>query len=356
MRTRNLLLAALLAALFLLAVVHALLPALALHYLNRQMAVMGDYTGHVESLELGLLRGAATLGDLRIEARAERIEVPILVAPRIAIDLNWGESWRRRGLVAEIHLQEPTFNYLADVELGEPPPPDAPDWRTSLREAFPVTLSEVRVDDGTFSYRLYGSDPPIHLRVTALALEVHNLTNASRRDDKRFADFRATGTVQQSGALEASGRIDPLSDLDFELKARVTGLQLTSLNDLTRAYGNFDFAAGTGDVVVEVDIADRNLDGYVKPLLHEASIFNVEQDVKNDDKGVFRAAWEALVGAARRITENPEQDQFATEVPLRGRLGDAETSPLQAFLAILRNGFIEAFTARYGRESGTADQ
>ncbi|MFT8007416.1 hypothetical protein, partial [Salmonella enterica] len=76
----------------------------------------------------------------------------------------------------------------------------------------------------------------------------------------------------------------------------VTGVPLKQLNDLSRAYGKFDFAGGTGDLVVEVEASNSQLDGYIKPLLRNVDIFDYEQDVANEDKGFFRGLWEAVVG------------------------------------------------------------
>ena len=42
-------------------------------------------------------------------------------------------------------------------------------------------------------------------------------------------------------------------------------------------------------------------------------------------------------------------DQFATRVELSGTTKETDVSPFQAFVAILRNAFVEAFTARFER-------
>lgn len=350
-RLPRILLWVLLALALILVLVHFALPPLALSYINRQMEDMGDYRGEVQTLDLAWWRGAATLGGVRIETQDERIQVPMLDARSVDVDIRLSELWRTRGIVGTITVHEPEINYIADVDVGDPPDPDAPDWRTEIQEMMPVNFEEVRIVNGQASYRLYGTEPPIHLYVTGLDASVRNLSNRPQPDQGRVADFEATGRAMDEGRVELSGRIDPLSDLDFDVQARITDVPLTSLNEVTEAYGNFDFVEGWGDVVVELEAQNRRVDGYIRPILRDASIFDLDEIIEDEDKGFLRGAWEALVGASRRLLENPEEDQFATEVELSGELDDTDVSPFQAFLAMLQNAFVEAFTADYGRET-----
>ncbi|KJZ35132.1 hypothetical protein VC35_27625 [Pseudomonas fluorescens] len=78
-------------------------------------------------------------------------------------------------------------------------------------------------------------------------------------------------------------------------------------------------------------------------------MFNWQQDVENKDKGLFRSIWEALVGSTETVLKNQGKNQFATRVELKGNVHQQDVSAFQAFLQILRNGFIPAFTARCER-------
>ncbi|UVJ46696.1 hypothetical protein NVV94_06700 [Pseudomonas sp. LS1212] len=49
------------------------------------------------------------------------------------------------------------------------------------------------------------------------------------------------------------------------------------------------------------------------------------------------------------------KNQFATRVELRGNVHQSDISGLQAFFQILRNGFIQAFNARYEQPPPKAD-
>ena len=126
-------------------------------------------------------------------------------------------------------------------------------------------------------------------------------------------------------------------------------IDLTRFNDFARAYGRFDFKRGNGDLVIEAQAENAQLNGYIKPLLRDVEVFDWEQDVEDEDKGVLRSLWEAIVGGSETLLKNQRRDQFATRVELSGSVHDQQTSAFQAFIAILRNGFVEAFTPRYER-------
>ncbi|MNP57883.1 hypothetical protein D3C76_1527500 [compost metagenome] len=69
--------------------------------------------------------------------------------------------------------------------------------------------------------------------------------------------------------------------------------------------------------------------------------------MENKNKGLFRSVWEALVGGTETVLKNQGKNQFATRVELRGNVHQRDISAFEAFLQILRNGFIQAFNARY---------
>lgn len=341
-----------------LVVLRLALTPLALSLINEQLRDAGDFRGHVDGLDLSLLRGEARLRDIRIEPKLERIELPIFQARGVSVNVEWTALLRGRGLVGSLFLDSPVVNYIGDVDLSVPPEEPAPaepepDWREKLERMFPVTFDEILIRNGRFSYRLYGTEPPVHAYVTGFDGFVRNLTNEPGRKG-RFAEFRGTGMVMEQGLAEVSGSIDPLSELDFMLHLRVLGMALTSLNPMTRAFAKFDFRAGTGDFVLDIDINDGQVDGYIKPLLHDADIFQFEQDVENENKGLLRGLWEGALGLVTEAAENQPEGQFASEIHLTGNIFEegADQSPVQALMAILQNGFVEAFSPTFEQEAG----
>ncbi|WP_019341638.1 DUF748 domain-containing protein [Stutzerimonas stutzeri] len=336
-----------------LLVVHLALPYVVLNYLNGKLADMGDYRGHIEDVDLAWWRGAYRIDDLLIEKKNQQVQAPLFTADAIDIGLSWGALWEDQALVGEITLEQPHLNFVDGEEKESSQTGDGVDWRDRLNELMPFTLNELKVVDGQVSFRNFQADPPVHVYASAVNASLFNLTNTADQKQGRVARFEGNAKFFNQAPMEARAQFDPYTDWeDFQFSLRVTDVDLTKLNDFSNAYGSFDFADGTGDLVIEAEANDAQLDGYIKPLLRNVEVFNFEQDIKNEDKGFFRGIWEAVVGGGEEVLQNQRKEQFATRVELNGSTRNADVSPFQAFIAILRNAFVEAFSARFERSLG----
>jgi len=335
----------------LLLILHLALPHLVLNYLNDKMADMGDYRGQVEDVDLAWWRGAYRVEGVLIEKKDKQVPAPLFSAPAIDIAVSWGALWHEREVVAEVEFQEPRLNFVDGGDKAESQTGGGVDWRQKLEEMIPITLNEVRVVNGQIAFRNFTADPPVNVYANEVNASVQNLTTvAEQGSEGRVANLDGTAKLFNQAPLEARAAFDPLGKWEnFELELRITGVQLTKLNDFSLAYGHFDFKEGTGDLVLEVEATNSQLSGYIKPLLRDVQVFDYEQDIANKEKGFFQGIWEAVVGTSEDILKNKEKNQFATRVELSGNIKDADVSPFQAFLAILRNGFVEAFSARFER-------
>lgn len=327
---------------------HLALPWLVRDYLNRQLADMGDYRGHIEDVDLALWRGAYRLEGITIVKTGNRVPAPLLDAPALDLAISWRALWQDQALVGRARFERPRVTFVDSDDR-----PDASqvgagtDWRAQLEQLLPITLNEVLVHDGRLDFRNFSSEPPVHLRAEALNGRVTNLTNTAEATGSRIARFEADAQAL-GGNLHASAAFDPLGDLrNFDFHLKIIGVVLPRLNDFARAYANLDIAEGTGDLVIEASARDGQLDGYIKPLLKNVEIFTWKQDVERSSDSIFTAAWEALAGGLETLFKNQRQNQFATRVPLSGSVDNSETGKWRALLAILRNAFVEAFSARF---------
>jgi len=333
-----------------LIVLHTALPHLVRNYLNDKMADMSDYRGQVEDVDLAWWRGAYRLDGLLIEKKDKQVQAPLLDAPLIDIAVSWRELWRNQAVVAVVVFEQPKLNFVDGGERGESQTGDGVDWRDQLEALLPITLNEIRVVDGQLSFRNFTAEPPVHVYASAVDASLYNLTNSADAKGERVATFEGTAKLFNQAPMEARAHFDPFTDWEnFQVSLRMTDLDLTKLNDFSNAYGSFDFAKGSGDLVLEVEAKDSQLGGYIKPLLHNVEVFNFRQDIEAEDKGFFRGLWEAVVGGTEEVLQNQRKDQFATRIELSGSTRSADVSPFQAFIAILRNAFVQAFTARFER-------
>lgn len=346
----------LLGVLLLLVCLHLALPLLVRDYLNDKLADMGDYRGQITDVDLAWWRGAYTINGLNIVKTAGKVPVPFLEAPLIDLSVSWRSLWNDHAVVAEVDFVRPQLNFVDGGNKQTSQTGRGTDWRQQLEKLLPITLNEVRIDNGTLTFRNFTSTPPVNLKATRLDASIRNLTNVQDLKGRRDARFEGKARLLGDASVESSATFDPFSDFDdFQFRLRATGIQLRQLNDFASAYGKFDFNAGHGDLVIEAEAQKGRLHGYIKPLLRDVDVFNWQQDVKNEDKGFFRSIWEALVGGSETVLKNQRKNQFATRVELSGSVHKSDISAFEAFLQILRNGFIQAFNARYEQAPPKSD-
>ena len=335
----------------LLVVLHFSLSYLVRNMLNENMREMGDYTGQVEDVDIFWWKGAYRIDNLGIQKIVGDVQAPFFLAPRIDIEISWRSLWYDRALVARVRFTDPELNFIdSDIEEDRQTGGGV-DWRERLRQQILMEIDELQIVNGTLAFRNFTSDPQVNVYANNVNVTVYNLSTARDLEGTRDASMEGTADFLGHAPIEVEAAFDPLVRMeDFEFRFRVSEVDLTELNDFASAYGNFDFNAGNGELVIEADAQESQLSGYIKPLLRNVEIFSFEDDMLDDDKSFLRGVWEALIGASGAVVKNRSRDQIATRVNLSGSLEDANVSPLQAFFGILRNGFIEAFNSGFERE------
>lgn len=321
------------------------LPSIVKNYLNRKMDRMGEYHGQVADVGIHLWRGAYSLEGLRIDKVSGKVPVPLFSAQHIDISLSW-HALSHGVLRGKVELDRASLNFVDGGGKAEGQTGKGVDWRQQLEHMVPIRLDELTVRDSQISFHNFVSHPPVDLTMTDVNGTVTNLSNAERRGGRRVADLQVTAKVLQSAPLDGKASFDPLAakQVDFTFALRVTDIELKRLNDFARAYAKLDFAGGHGDFVMQLDARDGQLDGYAKPLLHDVQIFSWKQDVEEEHKNPLHVAYEAIAQGITDIFKNHDKDQFATRVPIRGRLDDKKISTWAAIVGVLHNAFVKAYT------------
>lgn len=327
---------------------HIALPWLLRDYLNERLAHMGDYRGQINDVDLALWRGAYRINGLNIAKLNGKVPVPLLEAPAIDLAISWRALWETRTVVAEVAFERPQLTFVDGGTAANSQTGEGVDWRAQLRGLLPIHINEIRVLDGTLAFRNFTAKPPVDLQASEINGHILNLSNVSVADSPRPASLQATAKMFEQAPVQASANFDPLGQLDdFDLRLRITDIQLKQLNSFSRAYAGFDFSAGQGDFVMELDARQGKLKGYAKPLLRDMEVFDWQQDVVAKDKNFFAGIWEALVGSSSWALKNQRKDQFATRINIEGDLKAYDVSRWQAFQAILRNAFVRALDSRF---------
>jgi hypothetical protein len=335
----------LLIAVALLLAARLALPYVVKNYLNDKMDRMGDYHGQIADIDIHLWRGAYSIDGLRIDKVDGKVPVPFFAATTTDIAISWRALTHGtlRGRVAFDHA---SVNFVDGQDKAPSQAGKGVDWRAQLEMLLPIRLDEVTVHDSKVTFHNFVSKPKVDVAMTDVDATVVNLTNADRSQGRRVADLDATAKVLGEAPLMAKASFDPLQRklADFTFILRIRDIQLQRLNELARAYAKLDFAGGHGTFVMELEARDGRLDGYAKPLLHDVKIFSWKQDVEEQGKNPLRLAWEAVAQGVTSLFKNQAKDQFATRVPISGRIDDKDVGAWKAIVNVLHNAFVKAYT------------
>lgn len=329
-----------------LVAVRAALPWWVHDTINKKLADMGEYRGHVSDVNLHLWRGAYELIDLEIVSKNESLAVPFFHVEDIDLSISWRALFRG-AVVAEVTFGGPTLAFVDTPEETDQTGKGT-DWQDALQRIVPIKINQLHIHEGVIQFRNFHSEPPVDLRITQVEGTIRDLNNVHRQSGSQPADMSIAGLMLGQSPIELSGQLDPLGDFrDFHFLLKITEIELVRLNDLAEAYGNFDFHSGSGDFFMELKAEDGQLQGYAKPLLDNVDIVELEEDLKD---GILSATWEALVGVVSTIFRNQPKDRIASQINISGNLDESEVSVWQAFTSILRNAFVEAYEARFGEQ------
>ncbi|RBP85741.1 DUF748 domain-containing protein [Marinomonas rhizomae] len=336
----------LLMVLSILIILRLYLPNWALYTVNQKLSNMGDYSGHIEDVDIDLYRGAYQLQELSVSKIKGTHKVPFIRADNIDIALSWRALFKGQ-ILADISLDSPQVNFVDSDKADNAQSGKGGDWQGVVEGLIPITISKISANNGSIAFRNFESKPPVNVQLTELRADVVNLTNIAGQDGKRVASLNLDAKLLNSASLEMNAEFDPFVSNDFSIALKTESVSLPLLNDFAQAYAGFDFRAGTGEVISELKAADGELNGYIKPLFKKVDILDWQQDAVEDDDGLFQLSWEGLSGGLTGLFTNSDTDKAATIIEITGSLKDPEISAFDAILEALKNAFIEAFDNKF---------
>jgi len=120
-----------------------------------------------------------------------------------------------------------------------------------------------------------------------------------------------------------------------------------ALNNLLRAYGNFDVTEGLFSVYPELSVKNGEVQGYIKPLFKDMNVYDARQD---KEKSAFHKLYEGLVGGIAKLLQNKPREEVATKVEISGTVENPKTSTWQTVTNLIQNAFFKAILPGFERE------
>jgi len=316
-------------------------PFVVERYVNRSLAEMGEYRGSVSRVELSLIRGGYVLRDLTIVKVDAQTETPFASIPSMDLSLQWRALFRGRA-VGEVVMNDPVLNLVQGPSNEQQQLGTGVNWPQEIRELFPFQLNVVEARNGLVTFTAPGISTNDSLTIRDFQMRLRNLTNVQDVEEPAFAEIDVHGGIMGNAPIALTGRLDPNEMTPtFDIDLSIEGARLVDVNPWLREFLKVDAEMGVFSMYSELAAAEGRFEGYVRPILEDPKFTDKNED---DEEGPFHKAWEGIVNVAAKILENREEEQVATQIPLRGEITDPDVDLLTTMVNLMRNAFVAAFS------------
>jgi hypothetical protein len=344
-----------LSILVLLVIVRIALPHIILHYANKTLDEMDGYRGHIEDIDLALIRGAYKIDSIylhKVDSLTQK-ETPFLGASLIDLSLEW-RALLKGSLVGEIIVDNPLVRFEKEKVEPKDVQKDSSDFRKVLDEFMPLEINRLEFRNGRLQYVDNTSRPKVDISMTDVDVVALNLKNSYDSAAVLPASINAKATIYE-GRLDLKMKLNPLAEVPtFDLNAEWKNTNLVKLNEFFQAYAKVDVNKGTFGLYTEIAAKEGTFTGYVKPLIEDIDVLGREDRKDN----ILRKLWEGISGTVTEIFENQSEQTFATKIPLKGEIEDPKANIWFAIIQILQNAFINALQPAIDQQInlGTVDK
>ena len=330
-------------------VIRLALPGIVKNYVNIKLNELPGYTGHVEDIDIHLLRGAYVIKGLLLKKKTDPAKYPFLQIRHMDLSLEWSSLFKGK-LVGEVIADGPNIHILATEDISKEPSKDS--WTKTVKALMPMTINKLQINNGRFAYVDLEKKPNVNLHIEQLQLTALNLANVQKVNDPLPSTVTLNGISIGKGHLKAHMKVNVLKEIpDFDMGMELTSVNLFALNGFLEANLKFDIERGDLDVFSHLKMTDGEINGFVKPFVKDLKVLNVKKDIKKKD-GLLRVVKKAVVGLFAQAVKNPKTKKIATLVPVKGNIKNPKISGWATFVGVLRNAFVRAFTESITNEAG----
>lgn len=314
-------------------------PPLIESRLNQRLAVIGEYSGQVDDVDLSLLGGGYTLDGLEIVKTSGEVPVPFFSSARIDVRTPWW-SLLRGDPQTRMAFEGMQLNFVDAETQAERQAGEGVDWVSLLQAFTPFPIESVAVRDGEVRFRNFVSDPPVDLVLSRIDGSIQGFTIPPSEEHRRTGTVTATARVFDDQPATIRGEFDPRNSYsNFAVHVSTRDVPVTRLNDFTQAYAKFDMKDGQASVDAHLIALDGEISGYVRPSFTNLDLISFRDEFMNPAK----LGWELLLRGSMAIFGDWRENRFTACIPLDGRLGQAEVRGWTAVYGVVRTAFLEAF-------------
>lgn len=327
------------------------LPYVVLHYANRSLANMDGYRGHIEDIDLALIRGAYLIDSVYIHKvdSVTKKETPFFAASLVDLSVEWNALFKGT-LVGKVRFEQPMLRFTKDKVEPDDVRKDSSTFQNLQEDFMPLEINRMEINNGRIQYIDEFAQPPVNVTITNASILALNLRNSYDSGALLPATITARANVYE-GHLSLKMKINPLAEVPtFDMNVELQNTDLTKLNDFFQAYAKADVSRGTFGLYSEIAAKEGNFKGYVKPLIKDLKVLGQEDREDN----VLKKLWEGIVGTVAEVFENQPRDRVATKVPFEGRVENPDANVWYAVVQVLQNAFVRALQPSLDQEINIA--
>jgi hypothetical protein len=239
-----------------------------------------------------------------------------------------------------VHTPETT---VKEIQKGQAAMKVAKNVSNKPETLFRIVHGEIK--NSEFGFVNKAAAPPYRVFLSNGALQLDNISN---HFSEGVGFVTLTGAFMGTGDTVCTGTFRPeRASPDFDLSIKIERTQMRTMNNLLRAYGNFDVTAGLFSVYSELRVKGGGVEGYIKPLFRDMKVYDARQD---DEKTLFHKLYEGLIGGIAKLLENRPREEVATRTDISGPLEHPQTSTWQTVVNLVKNAFFKAILPGFEKQ------
>lgn len=307
--------------------------------INRRLNEIPSYSGHVDSVHLGLWRGAYRMAGLKITKSNGRVPEPFIAADSIDFSIYWRDLLRGR-FVSQIYIKNIELNFHRGTSDEESQLNADRRWQGVVHDLFPIDITFLDVEGGVLRFVDSRQTPKVDIEIRDLRITATGLRNRMGDDNEPYpARVQVAGNTIGGGEIHLLAKIEPLADrAHFEVNLELTKVALPALNDFLHEYAGVKVAQGRFEFFFQMAMHNGHYVGYAKPF------FNDLRFEDSNLKSLGEEIWTKVVAAIAEFAKNGKTKQIATRIPFSGDNGGLDVHTWKSIENGLHHGFVKALS------------
>jgi hypothetical protein len=134
-----------------LIIIRLALPYAILSYANKTLANLEGYTGHIEDIDISIIRGAYGIKSIYIDKIDSLTNkgIPFISSDAIDFSIEWNALFKGE-IVGNAAFYNPTIRFTKDKT--DPEKIDTLDFRMILKRLMPIKINNFEVENGLLQY------------------------------------------------------------------------------------------------------------------------------------------------------------------------------------------------------------